>query len=252
MRDATGAVQSILVLGGTSEIGLACAQALAAPRGARVVLAARDPANCPSFLPIGESEGHETVRVAFDAAAVDSHAAFVDEVFDEHGDFDVVLVAFGLLGEQERDERDAASALAVVDVNYRGAVSVLIPLAERMRRQGHGAIVVLSSVAAERPRRANFVYGSTKAGLDAFTQGLNDALQGSGVHVLTVRPGFVHTKMTAGRDPAPFSTTPDVVASAVLDGLRRGAHTVWAPPQLRYLMAVLRHLPRPLFRRLGA
>jgi len=244
VRDALGSVQSVLVLGGTSEIALATARELAAPRGAKVVLAARDERRAGAALP-------GAATAAFDATAVDTHAAFVERVFGEHGDFDVVLVAFGLLGEQERAERDAAAALAVVDVNYRGAVSVLIPLAARMRRQGHGGIVVFSSVAAERPRRANFVYGSAKAGLDAFAQGLADALHGSGVHVLTVRPGFVHTKMTAGREPAPFATTPDVVARAVADGLRRRSHTVWAPPRLRWLMAVLRHLPRPVFRRLG-
>lgn len=245
MRDAVGNVQSILVLGGTSEIALACARDLAAPRNASVVLAARDLQRAQEALP-------GAVAVPFDAVETAGHGALLDALFGERGDFDVAIVAFGVLGEQARDERDAARALEVVDVNYRGAVSVLVHLAERMRRQGHGAIVVLSSVAAERPRRANFVYGSTKAGLDAFSQGLHDSLRGTGVHVLTVRPGFVHTKMTQGRDPAPFSTTPDVVAAAVRDGLRRGAHTVWAPPPLRFLMAVLRHLPRPLFRRLGA
>ena len=245
MMDALGNVQSVLVLGGTSEIALACARELAAPRGAKVVLAARDPDAARAALPGAEA-------VAFDALDTAGHAALMADLFERHGDFDVVIVAFGVLGEQERDERDAASALEVVDVNYRGAVSVLIEASGQLRRQGHGALVVLSSVAAERPRRANFVYGSTKAGLDAFAQGLADSMVGTGVHVLVVRPGFVHTKMTAGRDPAPFSTTPDVVAAAVRDGLRRRAHTVWAPPRLRYLMAVLRHLPRPLFRRLGA
>jgi decaprenylphospho-beta-D-erythro-pentofuranosid-2-ulose 2-reductase len=239
MRDALGIPQSILVLGGTSDLALATVAELSGPREPKVVLAVRDEVRGAEAA---GAIGAHAVTVPFDAAAVETHPRFVEELFAAHGDFDVVLVAFGLL--------DADDPLEVVDVNYRGAVSVLVALAERLKRQGHGAIVVFSSVAAERPRRANYLYGSTKAGLDAFAQGLHDDLAGTGVHVLTVRPGFVHTKMTEGRDPAPFSTTPDVVARAVADGLRRGAHTVWAPRGLRVLMTVLRHLPRPLFRRL--
>jgi decaprenylphospho-beta-D-erythro-pentofuranosid-2-ulose 2-reductase len=110
--------------------------------------------------------------------------------------------------------------------------------------------VVLSSVAAERARKANFIYGSSKAGLDAFAQGLGDSLQGTGVHVMVVRPGFVDTKMTHGLEKAPLSTTPEAVADAIITGLRRGSHTVWAPGAFRYVMSGLRHVPRPLFRKL--
>ena len=115
--------------------------------------------------------------------------------------------------------------------------------------QGHGTIVVLSSVAGERVRKSNYVYGASKAGLDGFAQGLGDALQGTGARVMVVRPGFVHTKMTAGRKPAPFSTTPDAVADAVVRGLEKGAETIWAPPALRFVMSGMRHLPRPLWRK---
>jgi decaprenylphospho-beta-D-erythro-pentofuranosid-2-ulose 2-reductase len=119
-----------------------------------------------------------------------------------------------------------------------------------MSAQGHGTIVLLSSVAGERARQSNYMYGSSKAGVDAFAQGLGDSLAGTGVQVMVVRPGFVKTKMTAGRDPVPFSTTADAVAGEVVKGLARGSHTVWAPPVLRLVMSVLRHVPRPLFRRL--
>jgi len=161
------------------------------------------------------------------------------------------VVAFGILGDQSRAERDPAVAAALARTNVVGGISLLVALAERMREQGHGAIVVLSSVAAERPRRSNFAYGATKAGLDAFAQGLGDALVADGVHVLVVRPGFVRTKMTVGLEPAPLATDADAVARTIEAGLRRRAHTVWAPPALRWVLAVLRHLPRPLFRRLG-
>ena len=123
-------------------------------------------------------------------------------------------------------------------------------LAERLRKQGHGAVVALSSVAGERVRRANFVYGSTKAGLDGFYLGLGEALRPFGINVTVVRPGFVHTRMTAGMKSAPLSLTPQQVADVIVDAVRKRKELVWAPAPLRVLMSVLRHIPRPIFRRL--
>jgi decaprenylphospho-beta-D-erythro-pentofuranosid-2-ulose 2-reductase len=246
-----GEPQSLLVLGGSSEIGLAIARALVRRRARRVLLAARDPAGlAPAAAELQALGAAEVETLRFDAAEdAAAHAALVEQAF-AGGDLDVVLVAAGLLGDQEAAARDAHAARRLVEVNLLGLVSVIVPAVERLRAQGHGTLVVLSSVAAERPRRANFPYAAAKAGLDAYAQGLGDALAGTGVQVLVVRPGFVHTKMTAGRDPAPFATTPEAVAEAVLAGLARGAHTVWAPGVLRWAMAVLRHLPRPLWRRI--
>ena len=251
MKDAFGSVQSVLVLGGSSEIALATVRLLAQRRVRTVVLAGRDAARMQDAAATLRQDGVATVDVMqFDALRTGEHARFVDDVWTRHGDFDVVLLAFGVLGDQQRDEHDAASALHVVDVNFRGAVSVGIPVAEKLRAQGHGSIVVLSSVAGERPRRDNFVYGASKAGLDAFFQGLADSLVGSGVQVMVVRPGFVHTRMTEGRPPAPFSTTPDKVAQDIVRGLGRSAVTVWSPPLLQPVMSAVRHLPRPVFRKL--
>jgi decaprenylphospho-beta-D-erythro-pentofuranosid-2-ulose 2-reductase len=233
MRDAFGSPQSVLVLGGRSDIAVAFVERLRRDRTIRVVLGVRNP--------------QRPGELRFDALDRESHSAFVEAAFVD-GDIDLVLVSFGILGDQARDEVNAAAAVEVIDTNFVGAVSALVPIAERLRDQGHGAIVVLSSVAAERPRRANFVYGSSKAGLDAFAQGLADALVGSGVDVLVVRPGFVRTKMTVGRAEAPFATTPEDVAEAIVSGLRRRAHTIWVPKRLRLVMAVARLLPRPLFR----
>lgn len=248
--DALGAVQSVLLLGGTSEIGLATVRALLAERPVSVILAVRDPERARTEADALRAAGAKDVDVvAFDATAPE-HDGFVDGVFDRHGDIDLVLVAFGVLGDQRISETDAAAARAVVQTNFTGVVSVMVPLVRRLRAQGHGTVVVFSSVAAERPRAANFVYGASKAGVDALAQGYHDALAGSGVSVLTVRPGFVHTKMTTGLKAAPFSTTPEAVAERVLHGIRTGAHTVWAPATLRGVMTVLRHLPRPVFRRL--
>lgn len=250
MRDALGAVQSVLVLGGTSEIGLAIARALVGRRARRVVLAARDPSRCQAAAAELHDAGAEVALERFDADDTGSHERFAEEVFDRHGDIDLVVVAFGVLGDAEHAANDGHTAAAIVRTNFLGAVSATISIARRLEAQGHGAIVVLSSVAGERVRRSNFVYGSSKAGLDGFAQGLGDRLHGSGVDVLVVRPGFVRSKMTAGMDDVPMATTPAAVADAVIAGLARGAHTVWVPPMLRLVMAVLRHLPRPLFRRL--
>ena len=251
MNDALGQAQSVLVLGGTSEIGVATARALAQRRARTVILAARDPARCAAAAEQLRAAGAERVEtVAFDARDTASHPAFVDDLFARFGDIDVALVAFGVLGDQEEAKQDSARAVEIIETNFTGAASVMTPLARRMVEQGHGTIVVLSSVAGERVRKSNYVYGASKAGIDGFAQGLGDHLAGTGVHVMVVRPGFVRTKMTEGLEEVPLSTTPEAVADAVVKGLARGSDTVWAPTPLRAVMSILRHVPRPIFRRL--
>jgi decaprenylphospho-beta-D-erythro-pentofuranosid-2-ulose 2-reductase len=241
VKDALGRVESVLVLGGGSEIGLATARALVGRGTRRLVLAARAPGRLEADAAALRSAGAEVALEPWDADDVAGHEAAIAGLFDRHGDLDVVLAVAGVLD---------GSPAEVIGTNFLGLAATLAPAAERLRGQGHGTIVVLSSVAGERARRSNYLYGSSKAGLDAFAQGLGDALAGSGIGVLVVRPGFVHTKMTAGLDPAPLATTPDKVADAIVTGLARGSHTVWVPGVLRWVMSVLRHLPRPLFRRL--
>lgn len=251
MNDALGSVQSALVIGGGSDIGLATARLLAGQGCRRVVLAGRDLAALEAQGPALRAAGATEVEaVPFDALATDSHEAFVEDVFGRHHDFDVVLVAFGVLGDQAKAESDGAAAIDVAMVNYVGAMSVMIAAAKALRRQGHGVLVVLSSVAGERARRSNFVYGSSKAGIDAFSQGLADSMVGTGARVMVVRPGFVKSKMTEGEEPAPLATTPEAVAEAIAGGLRSGATTVWVPGAMRWIMSALRHVPRPIFRRL--
>jgi decaprenylphospho-beta-D-erythro-pentofuranosid-2-ulose 2-reductase len=251
VKDALGEVQSVLVLGGTSEIALATVRKLVGRRGARVVLAARKPEACETAATELRAAGASAVdAVAFDATDFGSHETFVRSTFDRFGDFDLVLVAFGVLGDQARAETDAAAAREIVETNFTGTVSVTVPLVTRMRAQGHGTIVLLSSVAGERVRRSNFVYGSSKAGVDGYYQGLAASLAGSGAHVMIVRPGFVHTKMTEGMRAAPLSVAPEAVADAIVRGLVRGREVVWVPPAMRVVAAVMRHLPTPVFRRL--
>lgn len=251
MNDAHGLPQTVVVFGGTSEIARAVLRRLVARRTRTVVLAGRDAGGLEAAAAELRADGVTVETTVFEATDTDSHTALVDGVFERHADVDLVLVAFGELGDQAALEKDPWAAARLAQVNYVAAVSVGLAVAARLREQGHGNLVALSSVAAERPRRSNFVYGSTKAGMDAFFRGLGDALRGSGARVMVVRPGFVHTRMTAGMTAAPFATTPEAVADGVLRGLETGAETVWVPPLLRWVMTVLRHLPAPLFRKLG-
>jgi decaprenylphospho-beta-D-erythro-pentofuranosid-2-ulose 2-reductase len=251
VRDALGDVQSVLVFGGGSDIALATVRRLVGRRARTIVLAAHHPDELDGVRDELLGAGATTVEVVgFDAEATATHAALVDDLFDRFGDFDVVLLTFGVLGNQSEAEADAAVALEIARINYLGTISVAVPVAHRLTQQGHGTLVALSSVAGERARRSNFVYGSSKAGMDAFLQGLGDSLVGTGVRVMVVRPGFVVSKMTEGMDPAPMSTTPEAVADAIVSGLARNSTTVWVPSQLRYVMSILRHTPRPIFRKL--
>ncbi|MFD4194688.1 SDR family NAD(P)-dependent oxidoreductase, partial [Amycolatopsis thermoflava] len=192
----------------------------------------------------------EVVRVEFDADGVARHREVLDGIVAEHGPLETVVVSFGILGDQERAERDAAHAMAVIHTDYVAHVSILTELANLLRAQGSGQLVVFSSVAGVRVRRANYVYGSAKAGLDGFASGLADALHGSGVRLLLVRPGFVIGRMTEGMSPAPFSSTPEQVATATVRALRRGRGEVWVPPVLRPVFFLIRLLPRAIWRRM--
>lgn len=249
MIDAVGDVQKVLLLGGTSEIGLAVVRRLAGERAIDVVLAGRPGERLAAAAEQLEAAGHRVHAVAFDALDEGTWAPAVDAAF-EGGDVDVAVVAFGLLGDPERVWTDPAAMRELATVNYTAPVTVGVQLAGRLRRQGRGVLVVLSSVAGERPRRSNFGYGSTKAGLDSFFTGLREALRPDGVRVVVVRPGFVTTRMTAGLEPAPLAVTADQVAEAAAAAVRSGRETVWVPAAMRPVMSVLRHLPARVFRRL--
>jgi decaprenylphospho-beta-D-erythro-pentofuranosid-2-ulose 2-reductase len=241
----------VLVLGGTSEIARAIVGELNKREPREVALVGRD---LDALAGVAEdllrAGCTRTPTFELDARDLDRHKQVIDEAVDELGGADIALLAVGILGERGGLPHDTSAALEVLDVNLVGAGSLLIHCARCLREQGHGTLVVLSSVAGERARAANVVYGASKAGLDALAQGLGDALHDSCVRVLVVRPGFVHTRMTRGLKPPPLSSTPVDVARATVNGLDRHRHTVWAPPALRWVMVAMRLLPRPLFRRI--
>jgi short-subunit dehydrogenase len=246
--DDTGA-QTVLILGGRSEIGLELAVRLAP--GASVVLAARNADRLGEQTAAILAAGATAVSTReFDADDVESHAPLVASIIAEHGRIDTAVLAFGILGEQNRAEADAAHAVAVVHTDFVAQVSLLTLLAAAMRQAGRGSLVVFSSIAGWRVRRANYVYGSAKAGLDGFASGMADALHGSGVRLLIVRPGFVIGRMTAGMAPAPLSSTPSQVAAATARALAKGRRTVWIPWALGPVAAVFRMLPQFVWRRM--
>jgi len=251
MNDPFGIPETVLILGATSEIAVDMAVTLADNGSRRFVLAARSIDKLDELTQrLTEKGAHSVDRVAFDAVDLQSHSSFVDQIFADHNSIDLALVAFGLL-----DTGVAGGEVGAVDVamvNYVGAVSVMEPIAAAMVRQGHGVIAVLSSVAAERPRGSNRLYASAKAGLDSYSRGLGDSLVSDGVRVLVIRPGFVHTKMTEGLDPAPLSVHPPAVSDALIKGLTSKRTIVWAPPPVRLLMSVLRHLPTGVYRKVTA
>jgi len=251
MIDAIGRPQSLLVLGGASEIAQAIVTKLVPARCRTVILAGRDGPRLLAAAEHAAAAGADTVEtVDFDATDIEHHRQVIDRTFDQFGDIDVVVVAAGVLGDQSVDEHDPVAAASVLTTNFTGLATAMLAVADRLRHQGHGRLVVLSSVAGERARKANFIYGSSKAGLDAFAQGLGDSLAGSGVGVTIVRPGFVVGRMTEGMDPAPFSTTPAAVADAVVRGIETNAATVYTPPLLRWVFLVMKHLPRAVWRRM--
>ena len=237
----------VLLLGGTSEIGLAIVRRLAEDGPVRAILAGRDEAKLEAALGEARIDGE---LVVIDADDLDSHPAALDAAFARLGGMDTVVLAVGSLGGQAGLDAPRDESLGVMRLNFLGSGSLMLAALERLRAQRSGALVVLSSAAVERPRASNAVYGAAKRGLDDLAQGLADSLAGTGVRVLVVRPGFVYTRMTAGLDPAPMATTPDAVAEAVAAGLAGGAHTIWVPGRLHWVFTVLRHLPRSLYRRL--
>src|SRR6202035_673892 len=249
--DAVGNPQTILLLGGTSEIGLAICERYLRNAHARIVLAdLPDHPRKDEAVAQMKAAGAKSVEwIDFDGVDTASHPKVIDAAF-AGGDVDVAIVAFGLLGNAEELWQNQPKAVQIAQVNYTAAVSVGVLLGEKMRAQGFGQIIAMSSAAGERVRRSNFVYGSTKAGLDGFYLGLGEALKPFGVRVLVIRPGQVRTRLSAHVKEAPLTVDKEYVANLAVTASAKGKELVWAPGAFRYVMMVLRHIPRPIFRKL--
>jgi short-subunit dehydrogenase len=239
----------VVIFGGRSEIGVELACRLAP--GATVVLAARAADRLTAQVAAVRDAGAAAVHTKeFDADDLAGHGPLVAALIAEHGPIGTAVLAFGILGDQARAESDAGHAVAVVHTDYVAQVSLLTHLATAMRIVGRGRIVVFSSIAGVRVRRANYVYGSAKAGLDGFAHGLADALHGTGVRLLIVRPGFVIGRMTAGMKPAPPASTPAQVAAATARALERGRRMIAVPWMLRPMFVAMRLVPQFIWRRM--
>ena len=247
----SGVLRRVLLVGGSSEIGLAILARLSSDGAARAYLLGRDRSRLDRAAGKLRKAGYDEITIdLLEADESEWHGEVIARAFAVAGGFDLVVLALGVLGAQAGVDADPSEAFEVMQVNFLGSGSVLLHCMRELRDRGGGTLVVLSTVAVERPRASNAIYGAAKTGLDALAQGLADASVASGVRVLVVRPGFVKTQMTAGLQTAPFATTPEAVASATVRALDGRAHTIWVPGRLRVIFAVLRHLPRWLYRRL--
>ncbi|ARU45275.1 decaprenylphospho-beta-D-erythro-pentofuranosid-2-ulose 2-reductase [Corynebacterium silvaticum] len=251
MLNAVGKAQNILLLGGTSEIGLAIVNEFLTHGPAHVTLAARkESPRIDAAVKAIESAGASAVEVIdFDATAFDTHADVIDQAFLV-GDVDVAIVAFGTLGDQEELWQDQSKAVASAETNYTAPVSVGVLLAEKFKAQGHGTIVALSSVAGQRVRRSNFVYGASKAGMDGFYVNLGEALRDYGVNVLVVRPGQVRTKMSADAGEAPLTVDREDVAKATVQAVLSGKSSIFVHPLFEYVSLAFKFIPQTIFRKL--
>lgn len=251
MIDAVGNPQTLLLLGGTSEIGLAICEEYLRAQPVRVILAClpSDPLTDAAVAQLKTAGATRVDVLDFDAGSPEGHPAVLDAAFAD-GDVDVAIVAFGILGDAEELWQDQAKAVMAAQINYTGAVSVGVLLGQHFRAQGHGQIIAMSTVAGELVRRSNFVYGSTKAGLDGFYRNLGLALAEFGVRVLVVRPGQVRTRMSVHVKEAPLTVDKEQLAAQVVQAARDGKSLIWVPPPFQFVMMVLKHIPGPIFRRL--
>lgn len=252
MDNAFSQPQTVVVLGGSSDIARAIIEQLCANRTETVVLAGRNAGLLDEAAAAARAAGAtRTDTVLFDAEDPSNARRTVTESFEKaHDNVDLVIVAVGLLGSQSEDEDSAEAAARVMTVNLTWPVAALAEVRRRMVAQGSGRILVITSVSGVRVRRTMYLYGGAKAGLDRLCDGLADSLEGTGVSLQVLRAGVVRTKMTLGHPEPPFTTDATAVAIMALRGLASGERVIWSPPALRYVFGVLRHLPKALFRKI--
>jgi decaprenylphospho-beta-D-erythro-pentofuranosid-2-ulose 2-reductase len=246
-------VSDVLIIGASSAIAQAAAQKYAAD-GSRLFLVARDSARLDVLADDLRVRGAVQVdTLAANLTDSDRHPEIVEAAFDAMPTLDVVLVAHGVLPDQEACQASAELSLESMDVNFLSVVSLLTPLANRMAETGFGTIAVISSVAGDRGRQSNYVYGAAKSGLDAFLQGLRNRLTKAGVHVLTIKPGFVATPMTAHIEnrSGPLWATPETIADGIIKGIEKGKNVVYLPGFWALIMLIIRNIPESIFKKLS-
>ncbi len=242
---------SALILGATSPIARAIASQYARA-GHDLFIAARN-VDEAQRIAADLAIRHDVTALfgAFDALNLDGHAEFVDAVERDLGPIDVAVLAFGAMGDQDDSQRDIQAARRVIDVNYTGAISICETLAERMIERRAGGIVGISSVAGERGRKSNYLYGSAKGAFTLYLGGLRNRLAEHGVGVLTVKLGFVDTSMTYGMEtPLPIAS-PEAAAHAIFAAQQRGRDVLYYPRFWRPIMGIIRAIPERVFKKLN-
>lgn len=239
----------VLILGATSPIARLLA-AHFAEDGATLYLAARDTAEAAKIATdISVRTGAVVHSGAFDAADFATHAEFIERAAQKLGALDGVVLCFGTLGEEDAAQIDPNAALATIHQNFTGAVSLMTLAAHRLEEQKRGFMIVIGSVAGDRGRARNYVYGSAKAGLHTFTQGLRGRMARAGVHVMTVKLGTVDTRMTWGREGTLLTISPTRAADSIYAAYRRKAEVVYVPWFWRPIMGIVKLIPERMFKR---
>ncbi|MDH3981739.1 MAG: SDR family oxidoreductase [Kiritimatiellaceae bacterium] len=241
-------MMNVLILGATSDIAQAIARKYAA-EGWGLTLAAR---NMDSLQAIASDlqvrTGAEVLTAKFDAIDFSNHQTFY---FSLPKQPDAVVAVFGYMGDQTEARTDFNEVHQTIDVNFTGMVSILNVVADAFEQRGSGSIAAVSSVAGDRGRQSNYIYGSAKAGLTTYLAGLRNRLSKKGIHVMTVKPGFCHTKMTEHLDlPGVLTAEPEQVANAVFQGLEKKRNVVYTLWMWRYVMLIIRHIPETIFKKL--
>jgi decaprenylphospho-beta-D-erythro-pentofuranosid-2-ulose 2-reductase len=241
----------VLILGATSAIAQETARLFAAA-GDKLFLVARNPERLEAVVHDLKTRGAvqvESLRV--DLARTEDHASLIERAQTALGGLDVALIAHGTLGDQKASERDWELAERELRTNFLSAASLLTHLGNRFEAQRGGTIAVISSVAGDRGRQSNYVYGSAKAALSTFAAGLRNRLFKAGVHVVTVKPGFVDTPMTAHLPKNALFVGPDKIARGIVRAIERKRDVVYLPWFWRWILLVIRSVPERVFKRLS-
>lgn len=242
-------MKNVLILGATSDMGQAIAKRFAM-EGWGLTLAARNAEMLEALASDLRIRSDFEVRTqTFDALGFAGHRAFYDALDPKPN---AVVCVFGYMGDQLLARTDFDEVRKTIDTNFTGAVSILNLVADDFEKRGQGAIIGIGSVAGDRGRQSNYIYGSAKAGFTAYLSGLRNRLAKKGVHVMTVKPGFCRTRMTEHLElPAALTSTPEQVADAIFRGLQKKRNVVYTLWMWRWIMLVIKHIPEFVFKKMG-
>lgn len=242
-------MKNILIFGATSAIAKATARKYAR-QGQSLVLFGRNTEKLEVIAQDLKIRGAGNVIIkAFDAMDMGAHDELIEETFSELPNVDIALIAYGTLPDQKQCQQDATKAIKEINTNATSIVSLLTPLANKMEKQRKGTIAVISSVAGDRGRQSNYVYGAAKSLVSTFLQGLRNRLFKSGINVLDIKPGFVDTPMTESFNKGLLWAQPEQIAEAIVTGIEKKKSTLYTPFFWRYIMLIIKYLPESIFKR---